>query len=442
MKIILYVRNNKDIGKLSIDTLRMIGRTEENIDLVVLDNASDDGFNEWASTQEDFTYVYIDEGYMPFGKAVNLLVNELDMDEDFLLMDSSFFAAPGSINHMATVMESGTDIALVSAMCNLATGSAKEAGGNYEACSKMYLEKENAQPYRLLAPSVAFAYINFDIYKKVRFDEDLENIVTVIDDFSLKAVKAGYKVLLDRNAFAWKQAGLSEDADLDERGILEKKWGTHYFNVLGNSNIVNLVADCKNKEMTILEVGCDMGATLLEIKNRCPASKLYGLDINDTSVGIASSFAEAATANVDEEEIPFDVQFDYIIFGDVLEHLRNPLGALIKAKNKLNPLGKIIISVPNLMHVSVMKELLNGNFTYTEVGLLDKTHIHLFTYNELVKMISEADLEKITVGGVSMPISEEEEKLISSLVLLGNGTEPYMYKTYQYIAVAGKKKTD
>lgn len=41
------------------------------------------------------------------------------------------------------------------------------------------------------------------------------------------------------------------------------------------------------------------------------------------------------------------------------------------------------------MHFTVLHELINGNFHYTDTGLLDKTHIHFFTYNEIVKCMKK-----------------------------------------------------
>ena len=55
--------------------------------------------------------------------------------------------------------------------------------------------------------------------------------------------------------------------------------------------------------------------------------------------------------------------FDYIIFGDVLEHLHDPMAALAYCKDFLKEEGRIIANIPNVMHISVIEELLKGNFT-------------------------------------------------------------------------------
>lgn len=47
------------------------------------------------------------------------------------------------------------------------------------------------------------------------------------------------------------------------------------------------------------------------------------------------------------------------------------------------------------MHFTVLHELINGSFHYTDTGLLDKTHIHFFTYNEIIRMYEENDFNVI-----------------------------------------------
>ena len=95
--------------------------------------------------------------------------------------------------------------------------------------------------------------------------------------------------------------------------------------------------------------------------------------------------------------------------------------------------GCIIASIPNVMHVSVIEQLLQGNFTYTEYGLLDKTHIHMFTYNEIIRTFYEAGYEIEKIGSNKIQMRDEQEKLIDSLLSLGNRTERFMYDTFQFV---------
>jgi len=76
-------------------------------------------------------------------------------------------------------------------------------------------------------------------------------------------------------------------------------------------------------------------------------------------------------------------QFDVVTFGDVLEHLLEPLDALRAAVRHLKPSGFVVISVPNIAHGDVRIALLLGTFPYRETGLLDRTHVPVL-YQEVV----------------------------------------------------------
>lgn len=84
--------------------------------------------------------------------------------------------------------------------------------------------------------------------------------------------------------------------------------------------------------------------------------------------------------------------FDFIVFGDVLEHLRDPRLAVDRALRFLSPGGSLLTSVPNVGHNAILLNLRKGRFEYKEYGLLDNTHIHLFTRESLFGMLGELGL--------------------------------------------------
>ncbi|PDY53227.1 SAM-dependent methyltransferase, partial [Bacillus cereus] len=61
-----------------------------------------------------------------------------------------------------------------------------------------------------------------------------------------------------------------------------------------------------------------------------------------------------------------------------------------KVKPYIKQNGVILASIPNVAHISVLAPLLAGNWTYTEYGLLDKTHIRFFTFNEMLRLFLKA----------------------------------------------------
>ena len=51
-------------------------------------------------------------------------------------------------------------------------------------------------------------------------------------------------------------------------------------------------------------------------------------------------------------------KFDYILFADVLEHLRNPESVLNRAVDLLKEDGTVIASIPNVAHADILVNLL------------------------------------------------------------------------------------
>ena len=80
--------------------------------------------------------------------------------------------------------------------------------------------------------------------------------------------------------------------------------------------------------------------------------------------------------DVEHMEFPWPKEFfDYMVFGDVLEHLDDPQTVLVRLSRHLKQGGHIIVSMPNIKHYSVMIPLLlEDKFHYEEEGILDKTH--------------------------------------------------------------------
>ncbi len=93
------------------------------------------------------------------------------------------------------------------------------------------------------------------------------------------------------------------------------------------------------------------------------------------------------------------------------------------------------------MHYSVMRGLIDGYFTYKDTGLLDRTHIHFFTYNEIIRMFDEEGYEIENIYSVVSPqeVTREDSDFIVNLVNMSRGAEGFMFHTFQYIVSAKKK---
>jgi len=102
---------------------------------------------------------------------------------------------------------------------------------------------------------------------------------------------------------------------------------------------------------------------------------------------------EVIVADLDEAAPRLEGAFDAIVYGDVLEHLSDPLPALVALNRSLAPGGRILVSVPNVAHLWVRLSLLLGRWDYADRGILDRTHVRFFTRRSFTRFLGDAGLE-------------------------------------------------
>jgi 2-polyprenyl-3-methyl-5-hydroxy-6-metoxy-1,4-benzoquinol methylase len=98
------------------------------------------------------------------------------------------------------------------------------------------------------------------------------------------------------------------------------------------------------------------------------------------------------TANLNREIPEVVGPFDAILYGDVLEHLVDPLRVLVELDRALVPDGFVVISVPNIAHLYIRLLLLVGRFDYIDRGILDDSHLRFFTQRSLRALLADAGL--------------------------------------------------
>jgi trans-aconitate methyltransferase len=156
----------------------------------------------------------------------------------------------------------------------------------------------------------------------------------------------------------------------------------------------------------IVDVGCGVGATSAWLKARYPDAYTIGLEGN-------AAIREELAANVDELHIvdlngalPDVGRPDLVLFLDVLEHLSSPDKVLAGLVGQLAPQGVVIVSLPNVAHLSVSLPLLfRARFDYADAGILDRTHMRFFVRSSAVTLLNNAGLrvEKALQSGLQGP---------------------------------------
>ena len=84
-------------------------------------------------------------------------------------------------------------------------------------------------------------------------------------------------------------------------------------------------------------------------------------------------------------------KFDVIVVDDFLQRIDSPKKFLKKLKELLNPNGYVVCSITNIAHAYNRLRLLNGEFVYTEDGLINENFLRFFTFETILHLISDAN---------------------------------------------------
>ncbi len=154
----------------------------------------------------------------------------------------------------------------------------------------------------------------------------------------------------------------------------------------------------------ILDLGCAGG--YLSANWKVNGNIIVGADISEPSVRAASAALDRAY-QFDLESLAWPAEidcqkFDLILLAEVIEHLFNPADFLMKLKNLLALNGSIILTSPNFLVWNNRLRLLFGNYGPKEI-FNDPSHIHLFGYLSLKKLITELNYQIVAEDNLWYP---------------------------------------
>jgi 2-polyprenyl-3-methyl-5-hydroxy-6-metoxy-1,4-benzoquinol methylase len=159
----------------------------------------------------------------------------------------------------------------------------------------------------------------------------------------------------------------------------------------------------------VLDVGCSTGYLSRLLVER--GSTVVGIELDEEAAAQARRFCETVlTGDVERMELPFEpASFDAVMCADLIEHLREPGAFIARVRPLLRPGGRLVLTTPNVANWTIRLALLFGRFDYTERGILDRTHTHLFTRRSLIRCLEGAGYHvesfdfTVPVPGVGTP---------------------------------------
>ena len=154
----------------------------------------------------------------------------------------------------------------------------------------------------------------------------------------------------------------------------------------GHTKLLGLVGEGKH----VLDSGCSSGYLARPlVQRRCT---VVGIEQDPVAAERARKVCvEVFVGDAEEMELPFEpASFDVLLCGDLVEHLRDPERFLTRIRPFLRPDGRLVLTTPNVANWANRLGLLIGRWRYTDRGILDRTHLHLFTRATLVETLDRA----------------------------------------------------
>ncbi len=216
--------------------------------------------------------------------------------------------------------------------------------------------------------------------------------------------------------------------------VYEDIYNEHGFSQT-QKKIIQIVGNGK----TILEIGASSGyMTKAFLNNGCTVDVIEEDKL--AAKKIPKGIRKLINASVEENGIKkkLNKNYDYIILADVIEHLVDGERILKILKNIANLSTILLISTPNIACWAIRKQLfIEGKFEYQESGILDKTHVHLYTTLTLPETVQKCGWKVEDLIGVitRMPFENLIKKLPVINLIFINFIKLQLVKIYPNLLI-------
>jgi 2-polyprenyl-3-methyl-5-hydroxy-6-metoxy-1,4-benzoquinol methylase len=155
---------------------------------------------------------------------------------------------------------------------------------------------------------------------------------------------------------------------------------------------------------TVLEVGCGRGGFGYSLRQSNGDRSIWAIEERPEFAQEASKYYdEMVVGTFPEALLPGAPLFDCVVFNDVLEHLVDPWAALSASLSHLTANGTVVASIPNVRNLRTIFDLaVRGNWTYVDMGVLDRTHLRFFTRRGINSLFGDSGYEVEDIAGIHL----------------------------------------
>ncbi len=305
-----------------------------------------------------------------------------------VVTDPLLLPAPGLAGHLLQVFEASGTSAVLPASSQPASSSQKTAIEPYQTLRELEI-----QSVALRERERATERVTWDDSDPGAFLCATASLAGLT--LPLRKVLNGRDVTVSRGDFIHRWASLRGmmRADLLERIALDAK--------------------------SVLEFGCGEGA-LAEALKRRQKCRVVGIELDRHAAAIAKKrMDDVYCADVMETVSLLHEQFDWIIGGDIVEHLDEPWSFLSELRRISSPGGRLLLSLPNIANASIIADLLSGRFDYVYMGLTCVGHLRFFTRRTIEDTMRIAGWDIESIETHTLLTTNENNALVARLEAAG-----------------------
>lgn len=161
------------------------------------------------------------------------------------------------------------------------------------------------------------------------------------------------------------------------------------------------IIDSIKPNTLVLDLGCSQGLLAQPLLEK--SVKVTGVDVQPAA-NVAAELSEYFQRDLEEPcELPLGRIFDYVVVADVIEHVKNRTQLIRSARRYLKEGGRLIISTGNIALWFYRLSLVVGRFEYGPRGILDRTHVHLYTRDTFRREVERAGFHVLEERCTSLP---------------------------------------
>jgi SAM-dependent methyltransferase len=220
-------------------------------------------------------------------------------------------------------------------------------------------------------------------------------------------------------AFAQRTDVTADVALENQPVIIARDVYVHRWIALRSQNRLDLLQFISEAATSVLEFGCGEALLGAAIKKRQKA-RVVGIELDPDAAKAARKRLDDIFCGDVREIVPLiHERFEWIVGGDILEHLDEPWSFLTDLRRISKPDGHLLLSIPNVANWAIVADLLHGRFDYTYIGIACAGHLRFFTRRTIEETLRIAGWAVESITPQTPIVNSEFDALEQKLKVAG-----------------------